>query len=104
MRIPEKFEIGGQEIKVNYTDIDYTSENRFGWYDSVAEEITICKKVKNGEDKIVELSESQIENTFFHELMHVFQFHSKDEMSEEESSTYSAFLTQFFKSSGLKIV
>lgn len=103
MKIPTKFEIGGQEIKVNFLDIDETTENRFGFYDSVKEEITVFKQVKS-DDGPVNLTEVQIENTFWHEVLHAFQFHSKDDTSEEESSTYAAFLTQFFKSSGLKIV
>lgn len=101
MKIPEKFEIGGQEIKVIIEDQD--SENRYGYYDDVTEEIHLFKKLKI-DGKVTELTSIQIENSFFHELFHCFQFHGKGDTSESESSTYAAFMTQFLKSSNLSIV
>jgi len=102
MRIPEQFEIGGQTIKIIVKD-EVDKSSRYGYYNDVREEIYIFKKVEIN-NEIVELTESQIENTMFHELFHVFQFHSKDKISETESSTYATFMTQFIKSSGLKII
>lgn len=65
MKIPEKFEIGGQEIKVIIEDQDY--ENRYGYYDDTAEEIHLFEKIKM-DDKVTKLTSIQIENTFFHEV------------------------------------
>lgn len=101
MKIPEKFELGGQTITIRIEESD--KENRFGYYDSVNEEIVIFKKVE-GANGLVEQTESQLMDTMFHEVFHSFQYHGKGETSEEESSTYASFMTQFFKSSGLKIV
>lgn len=102
MTFPEKFEIGGQEITIKIEDID-EKENRFGYYNSVKEEIVIFKTVED-EDGVVELTESQLMDSLWHEVFHAFQYHSKNETSETESATYASFMTQFIKSSGLKIV
>lgn len=102
MTFPEKFELGGQVITIRVEDID-EAENRFGYYNSVKEEIVIFKHVNDEEDK-VELSESQLMDTLLHEVFHSFQYHSKGETSEAESATYASFMTQFLKSSGLKLV
>lgn len=102
MTFPEKFEIGGQVITVRIEDHDLR-DNRFGYYDSVKEEIVIFKQVE-GENGLVNLTESQLVDSWWHELFHAFQYHSKTETSETESATYASFMTQFIKSSGLKIV
>lgn len=101
MTFPKKFELGGQVITVRIEDID-KAENRFGYYNSIKEEIVIFKHVNDDGSK-VELSESQLMDSLFHEVFHSFQYHSKGDTFEEESATYASFMTQFFKSSGLKI-
>jgi len=67
MKIPEKFEIGGQTVKILVKDKDDSGDNRFGYYDSTKEEIVIFKKL-DSEDEVVELTEDQINNTFWHEI------------------------------------
>lgn len=67
MKIPSQFIIHGHTIKVIQKELDNKEENRYGYYDSVKEEIIIFQKVRS-DDEPVSLTETQIEATFFHEL------------------------------------
>lgn len=96
MKIPEQFIIHGQVVKVIQKEIDSINDNRYGYYDSVKEEIVIFSKVRSGEEPIT-LTETQIEATFWHELMHCFQWHIKGATDEWEAQSYSGVLLEFFK-------
>ncbi|MGM9533093.1 hypothetical protein, partial [Intestinibacter sp.] len=52
----------------------------------------------------IRLSQLQIENTFWHEVFHAFQFHSKGEYSEAEAASYAGMMTELIRSSNLKII
>lgn len=101
MRIPEKFTINTQEIKVEI--VDTISDGCFGQYNDITDTIKLAKYVKDDDGERIALSEEQILNTFLHEMLHAFQWHSKGETSEVESSTYSGYFIEFIKSSGLTI-
>lgn len=94
--IPEQFIIHGHTIKVVQEETNNPEENRFGYYDSVKEEIVIFKQVySNGTP--VTLTEIQLLASFFHELMHSFQWHIKGDTNEQEAQSYSGLLVEFFK-------
>lgn len=100
MKIPEKFTINSQEIKIEL--VNTLPDSNYGSYNDAKELIQIARTVEiDGES--VELTNEQIENTLWHEVLHAFQFHSKGECSETESNTYAGYLVEFFKSSGLII-
>lgn len=67
MMIPSKFTIHGHEIKVIQREIDNKEDNRYGYYDNVREEIVIFSKVRS-DGEPVDLTDTQIEATFYHEL------------------------------------
>lgn len=91
--IPSKFIIHTQEIKVILKDVDL-EDTRYGYYDSVKEEIVLFRKIKsNGET--VELTEKQIEMSFYHELCHAFQWHIKGETDEWEAQSYAGLIMEF---------
>lgn len=101
MKIPKHFVIHGHDINVYQREIDL-EDNRYGYYDSVREEIVVFAKIKsNGET--VTLTQTQIESTFWHELMHAFQWHIKGETDEWEAQSYAGLMIEFLKTSGLKI-
>lgn len=100
MRIPEKFTINSQEITIEL--VNTLPDQNFGEYCCVTDKIKLATHV-NDDGTVIPLKEEQIENTFWHELLHVFQWHSKGDFSEEESNTYAGYLLEFFKSSGLII-
>lgn len=102
MKIPKQFIIHGHVIKVIQKEIDNSEDNRFGCYDSVKEEIVIFRKVRSGDDAI-SLTDVQLEATFFHELVHSFQWHIKGETNETEAQSYAGLLIEFIRTSNIKI-
>lgn len=95
MRIPTKFTINTQPITVLF--VDTLPDEKFGEFDAVLNTITIANRVKHN-DTTYELTEAQRLNTFFHEVLHAFQWYSTGEFSEQESCTYASYLVEFLKS------
>lgn len=95
MNIPEKFKIAGFDIKVEL--VDKTDDNNFGNWNDVTNTITLAKNIslKNGE--LTSLTERQIQNTFFHELLHAFQFYCGKEYSEIECNVFANFMVEFLE-------
>ena len=91
--IPNKFKIAGFEITVNI--VEKTDNNSYCFWDDVNNTIVIAKNIsmKNGE--LTALSERQIENTFYHELYHSFQFYSGKKYSEVECNIFANFMLEF---------
>lgn len=96
MKIPKQFVIHGHTVKVIQKEIDNYDDNRYGYYDSVKEEIVIFRKVRSDGEPVT-LTEVQIEATFYHELMHCFQWHIKGTTDEWEAQSYSGLMVEFFK-------
>lgn len=96
MKIPEQFIIHGHIIKVIREEIDNADDNRYGYYDNVKEEIVIFNKVRSDGEPIT-LTDVQIESTFYHELIHSFQWHIKGETDEWEAQSYSGLIMEFLK-------
>ena len=95
MNIPEKFKIAGFDIKVEL--VDKTDDNNFGNWNDVTNTITLAKNIslKNGE--LTNLTERQIQNTFYHELLHAFQFYCGKEYSEIECNVFANFMVEFLE-------
>lgn len=96
MKIPEQFIIHGQIIKIIQKEIDNINDNRYGYYNSVKEEIVIFHKVMVDGEPIT-LTDTQIEATFWHELVHCFQWHIKGQTDEWEAQSYSGLIIEFLK-------
>lgn len=94
MKIPTEFIIHGHIIKVIICG--ELENEKFGDYDCVKEEIRIARNMRR-DCELIPLSDHQIETTFLHELIHVMQWHSGKEFSEEEAQTYSGMLYEFLK-------
>ena len=56
--------------------------------------------MKNGE--LTPLSKRQMENTFYHELYHSFQFYSGKEYSEVECNIFANFMLEFNETKQVK--
>lgn len=96
MKIPKQFIIHGHTVKVIQKEIDSKEDNRYGYYDSVREEIIIFNKVRvDGEP--VDLIDTQIQATFLHELIHCFQWHIKGCTDEWEAQSYSGLMVEFLQ-------
>lgn len=102
MKLPKQFIIHGHTIKVIQKEIDDANSNRYGYYDSVREEIVIFNKVRS-DNNPVNLTETQIEATFWHELIHCFQWHIKGDTDEWEAQSYAGLMIEFMRTSGIKV-
>lgn len=100
MKIPKQFTIHGHTINIRVVEVD--EKNRYGYYDNVREEILIARKVKSG-GVLVELTDLQIEATFWHEVFHAFQWHITGDADEIEAQSFSGLMIEFLRTSELKI-
>lgn len=100
MRIPKQFILHGHTINVR--EVEKLKSNAFGEYDNTRELITIAHKVES-DDELVTLTNEQVEHTFWHEVIHVFQWHSKGKYDEAEAQVYAGLMMELLKTSGIKI-
>jgi hypothetical protein len=100
MIIPDKFKVAGFEVTVDL--VDKTDDNNYGYWDDVTNTIVVSKNIslKNGE--LTALSKRQMENTFYHELYHAFQFYSGKEYSEVECNIFANFMLEFNETKQVK--
>ena len=97
--IPEYFEVaGGKVIEVKLVDtIESHSEKGhylFGDFNDASSIIRVARNVPvDGED--FPQTEEDMERTFLHELMHVFQFYGGFEMDETLAQVFSNFFYEF---------
>jgi hypothetical protein len=95
MNIPEKFKIAGFDIKVEL--VDKTDDNNFGNWNDVTNTITVAKNISLRNGELTSLTERQMQNTFFHELLHAFQFYCGKEYSEIECNVFANFMVEFLE-------
>lgn len=98
MDIPKQFTINGQPIRIEI--LDKLENNRYGDYNDAKELIRIAKTIEVDRETI-ELSKAQMLNTFYHEAIHSFQFHSKGVYDEAEASSYAGLMVELLYSSGI---
>lgn len=93
MNIPNEFKIaGGKTIKVIQKDI--LEDGRFGVFSPARNEIELGRKVEE-ENEVYDQTDEDMERTFYHELIHSFQWYYNTEFSEEMAQTFSNFLYEF---------
>lgn len=100
MIIPTKFKVAGFEVNVEFQD--KLEDNNYGYWNDVTNTIVLAKNIslKNGE--LTALSKRQMENTFYHELYHAFQFYSGKEYSEVECNIFANFMLEFNETKQVK--
>ena len=86
--LPSKFKIANHEIIVNI--VEHAADEDFGNFDSATNTITVAKFI----DK-VKLTDEQVLNTFYHELIHCFQFYFDNSSSEAQAQCYANFIREF---------
>lgn len=100
MQIPKSFTLNGRPVTVEV--VNALENNEYGEFVDAKELIRIARTVKV-EKEIVHLSQAQIEDTFWHEVFHAFQWRAKGEYDETESCIYAGFMTELLKSGQVKI-
>ncbi len=103
MNIPEHFTINTQRVDVIIKDIPETG-GRFGYFNSYTSSITIYTKVRGEDGNEINLSNEQIMNTFFHEVIHAWQWYSGHDDSEIECSTYAGYMIEFLRSTSIDMI
>ena len=94
--IPKSFKIANQTITVNV--VDKIDGGSYGNFSDVINEINIAKNIEfNG--KVYQLTEEQIENSFYHELMHSFQFYFCNKYDETQAQVFANFMREFLSTS-----
>ena len=96
MQLPSEFKCAGNTIKVQL--VEKTHNNNYGNWCDATNTITIAKTVELEDKTVVRLTEDQITNTFWHELIHCFQFYFDNSYSEAQSQVYANFMCEYFKS------
>ncbi len=97
--IPKEFTIaGGKKIVVNVEDlIKNSGDYVFGDFNTASNVIRIAEKVKI-DDEDIKQTDEDLERTFYHELIHSFQFYAGMELDEMVAQTFSNFLYEYVKS------
>ena len=100
MQIPKGFTLHGFPITVEV--VDRLEGGEYGKFIDSKELIRIAKTVKE-DNEVVHLSQAQIENTFWHEVFHAFQWHIKGDYDETEATSYAGLMTELIRSGQIRI-
>ena len=93
--IYKTFKIANQEIKTIL--LDSLPGGEYGKFNDAKNEILLAKSVVV-DDEVIELTEQQMQNTFFHEVIHAFQFYYNNEFDEAQAQVYSNFICEMLAS------
>ena len=99
MQLPSEFKCAGNTIKVQL--VEKTHNNNYGNWCDVTNTITIAKTIELEDKTVVRLTEDQITNTFWHELLHCFHFYFDNSYNEAQSQVYANFMCEYLKSVAL---
>lgn len=91
--IYKQFKIANQVVRVEL--MDFVEESKYGDFTDAKNLIRIAKKIKV-EGEVVELTPEQIENTFWHEVFHAFQFFFDNDYNEAQAQSYANFMQEVF--------
>lgn len=101
MQLPSEFKCAGFTIKVIIED--KLPNNDYGYFCDAKNEIRIAKTVEVDKET-VQLTNEQIYNTFWHELIHCFQFYYDNEYSEAQAQTFANFMCEFYNTKKCHLV
>ena len=99
MNIPQQFQCADHIIKVELHES--LNDNRYGAFYDAPGVIKIAKTLNVEDYGKVELTEQQMENTFWHEYFHCCQFFAGEPYSEQQAQVYANFMTEFNKTQNL---
>ncbi len=94
--IPSKFKVANNEITVVMEDS--LPNNNYGYFCDVTNEIKLARTIKTEYNGVVNLTENQILNSFWHEAFHAFQFYFDNDFNEAQAQVYANFMCEFINS------
>lgn len=92
MEIPKRFKIANTEYEVQV--VDKSDDGNYGYHNDIRRKIVVAKSMDD-EGKIVQLTEQQIENTFWHKLFHCFQFFYNNKQDEALAQSFANFMCEY---------
>ena len=93
--IYKTFKIANQKIQTIL--LDSLPGGEYGKFNDAKNQIILAKTVEV-EGEIIELSPSQIENSFYHEVIHAFQFYYNNKFDEAQAQVYANFICEMLTS------
>ena len=100
--IPKQFNCAGFTIKVEIED--HLNGNNYGYFCDATNTIKLARTVDvEGAENIgkVTLTEQQIQNTFYHEVMHVWQFYFNNQYDEAQAQVFANFMSEFIRTKNM---
>lgn len=91
--VPKEFRIACHTIKISLDD----KGEEFGWYDTLRNTIHINLQVEDEDHQLVPQSKEQLMNTYYHELMHVFQFFFNTDMDEAMAQSFANMICEYLE-------
>lgn len=100
MNIPDSFTINTQKVSILIKEV---ADDRgvFGKFNPFTNTISIYTSVRDDDNNLVVLTNEQKINTFFHEVIHAWQWYSGHDSSEIECSTFASYMIEFLRSTAL---
>ena len=93
--IPKQFKCAGNVIDV---EIEDESTELFGEFACASDSIHLYKNIRYPEkDLTVSVHDRKIVNTFYHELIHVWQHYAGLEYDEQQAQVFGNFLQEFME-------
>lgn len=94
--IPKSFTLGGRKWSVVYEDT-IEKGRVFGQWNDEKAEVRLAKKVISSYDKneLTDCSEYQLENSFWHEYGHIFQYYTTGHTDDTFAQTFATLMTEF---------
>ena len=92
MEIPKRFKIANTNYTVDV--VDKIANGSYGYHNDIRSKIVIATTIEDGKED-VELTEGQIENTFWHELFHCFQFYYCNKQDEALAQSFANFMCEY---------
>lgn len=87
--IPKKFKCAGNEIQVVTKN---NSQDYYGEFVSSKDSIFLCENVED-----IPVTERKLRNTFYHELIHTWQYYAGMELDEVQAQVFANFMQEFFE-------
>lgn len=94
--IPTSFNLGGRTWTVVYEDV-IEKGHVFGQWNDEKAEVRLAKNVVSSydDDQLTPCSKYQLENSFWHEYGHIFQYYSTGHTDDTFAQTFATFMTEF---------
>lgn len=99
--IPDSFKCAGFTIKIEI--YDKLPDNDYGDFDDARNIIRLARSVEVDKETI-QLTNEQIHNTLWHEIVHCFQFYYDNKYSESQAQIFANFMQEFLRTKTYSLI